>query len=59
VAARGRPGARIAYWNMLAPRRLPDALADRLRPLDELAGRLHARDRAFFYQAFRVEEVRP
>ena len=52
-----RPGARLAYWNMLVPRRRPDHLASRLRALDQLAGTLHARDRAFFYGAFRVEEV--
>ena len=52
-----RPGARLAYWNMLAPRRRPEHLRDRLRPLDDLAGRLHLADRAFFYSAFRVEEV--
>jgi S-adenosylmethionine-diacylglycerol 3-amino-3-carboxypropyl transferase len=52
-----RRGARLAYWNMLAPRRRPEHLSDRLRPLDELAGRLHLADRAFFYSAFRVEEV--
>jgi S-adenosylmethionine-diacylglycerol 3-amino-3-carboxypropyl transferase len=52
-----RPGGRLAYWNMLAPRQRPAALADRLRPLDELAGRLHLADRAFFYSALRVEEV--
>ncbi len=52
-----RPGARLAYWNMLAPRRRPDGMADRLRPLDALAGRLHLADNAFFYSAFRVEEV--
>jgi S-adenosylmethionine-diacylglycerol 3-amino-3-carboxypropyl transferase len=52
-----RHGARLAYWNMLAPRRRPEHLANRLRPLDDLAGRLHRADRAFFYSAFRVEEV--
>jgi S-adenosylmethionine-diacylglycerol 3-amino-3-carboxypropyl transferase len=52
-----RPGARLAYWNMLAPRQRPDTMAARLRPLDDLANRLHARDRAFFYSAFRVEQV--
>jgi S-adenosylmethionine-diacylglycerol 3-amino-3-carboxypropyl transferase len=52
-----RPGARLAYWNLLAPRRRPDHLAHRLRPLDELAGALHRSDRAFFYSAFRVEQV--
>jgi S-adenosylmethionine-diacylglycerol 3-amino-3-carboxypropyl transferase len=57
MVAAARPGARLAYWNMLAPRRRPDHLAARLVPLDALAGRLHAQDRAFFYSAFVVEEV--
>ncbi|MBI5368643.1 MAG: DUF3419 family protein [Planctomycetes bacterium] len=53
-----RPGARLVYWNMMAPRRRPDELADRVTVLDDLARELHARDRAFFYSAFVVEEVR-
>jgi len=57
MVSRGRPGARLAYWNMLAPRRRPERMADRLRPLDDLAARLHLADRAFFYSAFRVEEA--
>ena len=57
IARRSRPGTRLAYWNMLAPRQSPHHMHNRLRPLDELAGRLHLRDRAFFYSAFRVEEV--
>jgi S-adenosylmethionine-diacylglycerol 3-amino-3-carboxypropyl transferase len=57
IVRRSRPGARLAYWNMLAPRQRPASLADRLRPLDELAARLHLADRAFFYSAFRVEQV--
>jgi len=57
MASRSRPGARLAYWNMLAPRRRPEQMADRLRPLDDLAARLHLADRAFFYSAFRVEEA--
>jgi S-adenosylmethionine-diacylglycerol 3-amino-3-carboxypropyl transferase len=52
-----RPGARLAYWNMLVPRRRPRHLAPRLRPLDDLAHALHRNDRAFFYSAFRLEEV--
>jgi S-adenosylmethionine-diacylglycerol 3-amino-3-carboxypropyl transferase len=43
---------------MLVPRCAPDALRDRIRPLSELAGRLHLRDKAFFYSAFIVEEIR-
>lgn len=53
----GRPGGRLAYWNMLAPRKRPEAMADRLRSLDALAGQLHGEDKAFFYSAFVVEEI--
>jgi S-adenosylmethionine-diacylglycerol 3-amino-3-carboxypropyl transferase len=52
-----RSGARLAYWNMLAPRRCPDELVDRVTALDELADELLGRDKAFFYSAFVVEEV--
>jgi S-adenosylmethionine:diacylglycerol 3-amino-3-carboxypropyl transferase len=57
IAASARPGARLAYWNMLAPRCASEALRNRIRPLSELAGRLHLRDKAFFYSAFVVEEI--
>lgn len=53
----GRPGARLAYWNMLAERHRPTAMAAGLRPLPELAERLYAQDKAFFYSAFVVEEI--
>ncbi|HRE83196.1 MAG TPA: DUF3419 family protein [Opitutaceae bacterium] len=53
-----RPGARFAYWNMLAPRSRPEALADRLQPRPDLAAPLFAQDKAFFYSAFVVEERR-
>ena len=54
-----RPGARIAYWNMLVPRRVPEQLRHRVRPLDTLASECFRRDRAFFYSAFVIEEVLP
>jgi len=57
VACAGRPGARLAYWNMLVERRRPPEMAARLRSLDELAGALHREDKAFFYQRVVVEEV--
>lgn len=53
------PGARIAYWNTFVPRRCPAALRDRVRPLDELSKNLHAKDNAFFYTHFQVDEVHP
>jgi len=52
-----RPGARLAYWNLLVPRRRPAALADRLQPLEETSRRLHREDKAFFYGDFVLEEV--
>ena len=58
LALAGRPGGRLAYWNLLAERRRPSELADRLDPMVERAGRLHAEDRAFFYGDFVLEEIR-
>ncbi len=53
----GRPGARLAYWNLFVPRHRPTAFADRLQPRRDRAERLHAQDRAFFYGDFVLEDV--
>ena len=52
-----RPGARIAYWNMLAPRQCPPELVARVRSVGDVASALFRRDRAFFYSAFVLEEA--
>ena len=39
-----RPGARLAYWNMLVPRTRPASMADRLEPLTDLSARLFAEE---------------
>lgn len=52
-----RPGARLAYWNMLVPRTCPPTFLPRVRPLNDLSARLFRKDRAFFYSAFVVEEA--
>jgi len=57
IADASVPGARLAYWNMLAPRSRPDAMAGRLLSFDDEGRRLLAEDRAFFYSRFVVEEV--
>ncbi|MEZ5304115.1 MAG: DUF3419 family protein [Verrucomicrobiales bacterium] len=57
IAEAGRPGGRIAYWNMIVPRQPPASLAGRLRLLDSLSAELHRQDKAFFYSTFRVEEI--
>ena len=57
LLARARHGARIAYWNLLAPRTLPASLENRARKLEDLSRELHARDNAWFYGRFCVDEV--
>ncbi len=58
LIAAANPNARLAYWNMLAPRKCPPTLSSHIQSLDELASRLYAHDRAFFYRDFIVEKVR-
>jgi S-adenosylmethionine-diacylglycerol 3-amino-3-carboxypropyl transferase len=58
IARASARNARLAYWNMLAPRRRPESMANTLTSLDEVAQRLAQQDKAFFYSAFVVEEVR-
>ena len=53
----GRVGARLAYWNTLVNRQRPDSMADRLRSLETFSRALHAKDKAFFYCNFIVEEI--
>lgn len=57
IADWARPGARIAYWNMLAPRSAPESLDGKIQSHKEIAARLHLEDKAFFYSAFVLEEV--
>jgi S-adenosylmethionine:diacylglycerol 3-amino-3-carboxypropyl transferase len=52
-----QPGARLVYWNTLVPRHVPAELNGHVRPLTELSQRLFARDLAFFYCDFVVDEV--
>ena len=52
------PGARLAYWNLLAPRRRPARMEDWLEERQLTARVLHARARTFFYGALVLEVVR-
>lgn len=51
------PGSRLLYWNMLTPRSAPKSMADKIKPLTELAKQLHLQDKAFFYNRLIVEET--
>ncbi len=52
-----RPGARIAYWNMMAPRRVPVSLEDRVTTDRALEAALKPIDKAFFYRDLVLETV--
>ena len=58
ILSMSKPGARLVYWNMMAPRRRPESFADRVTTRTDLEDELKARDMAFFYSDFVVEEVR-
>lgn len=49
--------ARIVYWNMLAPRSLPESLSTYAVKRPELEKELFAKDKAFFYSALRIEQI--
>ena len=49
------PGARLAYWNLFAPRHRPTEMAGWLVPRAEVARALHLRAQAFFYGALVLE----
>jgi len=57
LAGVANPGARLAYWNMMVPRRGAELVPERLCHLGELSRRLFLADKAFFYRAFLVDEV--
>lgn len=53
----GTDGARLAYWNLLAPRSRPESLSDRIIPQPTRAKALLHQDRAFFYSHFHLEII--
>lgn len=57
LAASSSDGARLAYWNMLVYRHAPTEMTDIIAH-KQTAKELLAKDKAFFYSDFVVEEVR-
>ncbi|MEM8686228.1 MAG: DUF3419 family protein [Pseudomonadota bacterium] len=49
--------ARLVYWNMMVPRRVPKAHADKVVTLQDVERAGAAMDKAFFYSDFVVEQV--
>ena len=52
------PKARFAYWNMLVTRQIAEIFPDEINNLKELSENLYAKDKAFFYKAFYIDEVK-
>jgi S-adenosylmethionine-diacylglycerol 3-amino-3-carboxypropyl transferase len=57
IVRAARPKARLAYWNLFVPRSRPESMAGSLRSLTDRSQELFARDKAFFYSRFVLEEV--
>lgn len=53
-----RPGARLAYWNMMVPRSMPRKFSDQIINHQARADKLFLQDKAFFYSRFVIEEVK-
>jgi len=49
--------AKVVYWNMLAPRFVPQSLSEEVNCNTKLAEKLLLQDKAFFYSALRIEEI--
>ena len=50
-------GSRLAYWNMMVPRSVPEPFRDRIQSETSIAGDLYEQDKAFFYSRFVLERV--
>ena len=58
LLAASNPGARLVYWNMMVPRRVPAEFTARIMRCTNDEERLKAQDKAFFYSDFVIEVVR-
>lgn len=58
IVRRAKPGAKIAFWNMLAERKEVADLESHISFLTDKAEALHRKDKAFFYQSFVLGEVK-
>ncbi len=58
ILGAANPDARLVYWNMMVPRRVPSIHAQKVERLIEVEASGKAADKAFFYSDFVVERVR-
>ncbi|MBO9474860.1 DUF3419 family protein [Shimia sp. R10_1] len=58
ILSAAAPNARLVYWNMMAPRRVPARYQSKVETLRAVEDKQKTRDMAFFYSDFVVEQVR-
>jgi len=51
-------GSRIAYWNLMVPRKISKIFPERLEWLETLSKDLLRKDKGFFYHQFIVEQIK-
>jgi S-adenosylmethionine-diacylglycerol 3-amino-3-carboxypropyl transferase len=57
LLATSRTGCRIAYWNLMVPRRISAIRPEQMAYLSDLSGELTRTDKGFFYHQFIVDRV--
>ncbi len=50
-------GGRMAYWNLMVPRRISEIFPEKIKYCQPLSERLTAHDRGFFYNKFIVDQM--
>lgn len=58
ILSASKPDARLVFWNMMVPRRVPAKFASQVRTLDSVEREGKAMDKAFFYADFVTEQVK-
>lgn len=51
------PEGRLAYWNLMVPRKISEILPNNLIHLEKLSQELSSKDKGFFYKQFIVEQM--
>lgn len=50
--------ARIAYWNLMVPRRISEIIPEKTTYYQEISQRLSNKDKGFFYNQFIIDEIK-
>lgn len=57
ILSASNPGARLVYWNMMVPRRVPASYQSKVVTNRDLEEKLKPLDKAFFYSDFIIEDI--